>query len=348
MAWRLSDQRHDPPRHAGIAGRKSRDLDGAGNRRGIFGEGRRIAGGVDTVQNPFGYLCFSKTKALSPRGRCRPFDADADGIVISEGIVILILKRLADAERDGDRIYSVIKSLAGSSDGREKGLTAPRPKGQEEALRRAYELAGLSPQSVGLIEAHGTGTAAGDLAEVEALKNAFAGAPLQSCAIGSVKSMVGHTKCAAGAAGLVKAATALFEKVLPPTLNVLKPNPKIDFPHSPFFINTEARPWIARTDGQPRRAGVSAFGFGGTNFHAVLEEYRDDPMAGRRVPVARNWPSELLVWSSDTPDALRARLSALLLALEQGAKPALFDLACATRSVLSSICRCPTISSKFR
>jgi acyl transferase domain-containing protein/NAD(P)H-dependent flavin oxidoreductase YrpB (nitropropane dioxygenase family)/NAD(P)-dependent dehydrogenase (short-subunit alcohol dehydrogenase family) len=289
-----------------------------------------IAGGVDTVQNPFGYLCFSKTKALSPRGRCRPFDADADGIVISEGIVILILKRLADAERDGDRIYSVIKSLAGSSDGREKGLTAPRPKGQEVALRRAYELAGLSPQSVGLIEAHGTGTVAGDLAEVEALKNAFAGAPLQSCAIGSVKSMVGHTKCAAGAAGLVKAATALFEKVLPPTLNVLNPNPKIDFPHSPFFINTEARPWIARVDGQPRRAGVSAFGFGGTNFHAVLEEYRDDPMAGRRFPVARTWPSELLVWSSDSPDALRTRLSALLLALEQGAKPPLVDLACAT------------------
>jgi acyl transferase domain-containing protein/NAD(P)H-dependent flavin oxidoreductase YrpB (nitropropane dioxygenase family)/NAD(P)-dependent dehydrogenase (short-subunit alcohol dehydrogenase family) len=286
-----------------------------------------IAGGVDTVQNPFGYLCFSKTKALSPRGRCRPFDADADGIVISEGLAVLVMKRLADAERDGDRIYAVIKSVAGSSDGRDKGLTAPRPEGQVAALRRAYERAGISPATVGLIEAHGTGTVAGDLAEVEALKRAFNGSRRQGCAIGSVKSMVGHTKCAAGAAGLIKAAMALREKVLPPTLHVQTPNPKMDFPNSPFFVNTEVRPWIARPDGIPRRAGVSAFGFGGTNFHVVLEEYADDPAAHRQTPIARNRASEVLVWSADSPGELRSMVSKLIDDLDGGATPALIDLA---------------------
>ncbi|HEY0385838.1 MAG TPA: beta-ketoacyl synthase N-terminal-like domain-containing protein, partial [Pyrinomonadaceae bacterium] len=132
-----------------------------------------IVGGADTVQNPFGYLCFSKTNALSPRGRCRPFDDSADGIVISEGIAVLVLKRLADAERDGDRIYAVIKSVAGSSDGKDKGMTAPRPEGQILALERAYDKAGFSPSTVGLIEAHGTGTRAGDRAELETLRRVF-------------------------------------------------------------------------------------------------------------------------------------------------------------------------------
>jgi acyl transferase domain-containing protein/NAD(P)-dependent dehydrogenase (short-subunit alcohol dehydrogenase family)/NAD(P)H-dependent flavin oxidoreductase YrpB (nitropropane dioxygenase family) len=288
-----------------------------------------LAGGVDTVQNPFGYLCFSKTRALSPTGRCRSFDAEADGIAISEGLVILVLKRLADAERDGDRIHAVIKSIAGSSDGRHKGLTAPSPEGQVVALTRAYEAAGISPATVGLIEAHGTGTAAGDLAEVEALKQVFAAAPTQSCAIGSVKSMIGHTKCAAGAAGLAKAAIALHEKTLPPTMHVQKPNPKLDFEHSPFYVNTEARPWMARADGEPRRAGVSAFGFGGTNFHVVLEEYQD-PVSARPAPVARAWPSELLVWSAESAGALRESLSGLALALRAGAMPSLAELAAAT------------------
>lgn len=285
-----------------------------------------LVGGVDTVQNPFGYLCFSKTKALSPRGRCRPFDAEADGIVISEGLAILVLKRLADAERDGDRVYAVIKSIAGSSDGRDKGLTAPRPEGQVAALQRAYEAAGIDPTTVGLVEAHGTGTAAGDMAEVEALKRVFAGSRRQGCALGSVKSMIGHTKCAAGAAGLVKAALALHEKVLPPTLHVQTPNPKMDFADSPFFVNTDTRPWIARPDGISRRAGVSAFGFGGTNFHVVLEEAADDPVGKQRALTARRWPSEILVWSADSHDALRAKVSALISSLDHGAEPALADL----------------------
>lgn len=288
-----------------------------------------LVGGVDTVQNPFGYLCFSKTKALSPRGRCRPFDAEADGIVISEGLAILVLKRLVDAERDGDRVYAVIKSIAGSSDGRDKGLTAPRPEGQVAALQRAYEAAGINPATVGLVEAHGTGTAAGDVAEVEALKRVFTGSRRQGCALGSVKSMIGHTKCAAGAAGLVKATLALYEKVLPPTLHVQTPNPKMDFADSPFFLNTETRPWIARPDGISRRAGVSAFGFGGTNFHVVLEEYADDPATEQRALIAQHWPSEILVWSANSRDALRAKVSDLIRSLDGGAEPVLADLSCA-------------------
>ena len=268
-----------------------------------------VAGGAETVQNPFGYLAFSKTQALSPTGRCRTFDEKADGIAISEGIAVVVLRRLADAEADGDRIYAVIKGVAGSSDGRALGLTAPRPEGQALALERAYRQAGLSPRSVSLIEAHGTGTVAGDQAEVQTLKQVFeaAGARGRSCAIGSVKSMIGHTKCAAGVAGLIKVAKALHHRVLPPTLNVEHPNRKADFAASPFYVNTEARPWLAGPEQVPRRAGVSAFGFGGTNFHAVLEEYAGDYLGSSMRVASAHWPSETLVLSGETlPDLLDA------------------------------------------
>jgi acyl transferase domain-containing protein len=232
---------------------------------------------------------------LSPRGRCRTFDEGADGTVISEGVVTLLLKRLADAERDGDRIYAVIKAVAGSSDGRAKGLMAPRSEGQVRALERAYAEAGLSPSSVGLIEAHGTGTVVGDATEVESLTRVFreAGAPPASCALGSVKSMIGHTKSAAGLAGLLKAILALHHRTLPPTLHVEKPNPKLRAPDSPFYLNREARPWLS--NGTPRRAGVNAFGFGGTNFHAVVEEYAGRPFEAREGAGNDRWPTELFV-----------------------------------------------------
>lgn len=287
-----------------------------------------IVGGVDTMQNPFTYLCFSKTHALSPRGRCRTFDETADGIAISEGIAILVLKRLEDAERDGDRIYAVVKAAGSSSDGKDRGLTAPRPEGQARALKRAYAKAGFSPSTVRLIEAHGTGTVAGDMAEVQALTNVFAeaGAPQQACAIGSVKSMIGHTKCSAGAAGLVKTALALHHRVLPPTLGVDRPNPKARFPETPFFVNTESRPWLESQDGQPRRAGVSAFGFGGTNFHVVLEEYNGDPQ--QSLPIAlQRWSEELFVWKAASQQALGELLSTWGAALEIDTEPALRDLA---------------------
>ncbi len=280
-----------------------------------------IAGGVDTMQNPFTYLCFSKTHALSPRGRCRTFDETADGIAISEGVAMMVFKRLEDAERDGDRIYAVIKAAGSSSDGKDRGLTAPRPEGQARSLRRAYAKAGISPATVGLIEAHGTGTVAGDGAEVEALTQVFseAQAPRQGCAIGSVKSMIGHTKCTAGAASLVKTALALHHKVLPPTLGVEKPNARARFPETPFFVNTQARPWLQPLNGHPRRAGVSAFGFGGTNFHLVLEEYTGDPAACAAPSL--EWSHELFLYRAESRQALLEYLESWRKALTAKAQP---------------------------
>ena len=232
-----------------------------------------IAGGVDTVQNPFSYTCFSKSQALSPRGKCRPFDESADGIAISEGLACLVLKRVEDAVADGDRIYAVIRGIAGGSDGKSRSLTAPRREGQELTLRRAYQQAGFDPSTISLVECHGTGTKLGDRVECESLASVLreSGAAPRSVGVSSVKSMIGHTKAAAGAAGLIKAALSLHFRVLPPTLHVEQPLKDIFTVESPVYVSSELRPWVAGE--HPRRAGVSAFGFGGTNFHAVLEEY---------------------------------------------------------------------------
>jgi acyl transferase domain-containing protein/NAD(P)H-dependent flavin oxidoreductase YrpB (nitropropane dioxygenase family)/NADP-dependent 3-hydroxy acid dehydrogenase YdfG len=285
-----------------------------------------LLGGADTVQNPFTYLAFSKTHAFSTRGRCRPFDAAADGIVISEGIGLVVLKRLADAERDGDRIYAVIKGVGASSDGRDLGLTAPNGAGQTRALTRAYAKAGITPASLGYVEAHGTGTAVGDVTEVNALAGFLreAGAAPGSCVVGSVKSLIGHTKCAAGLAGLINASLALYHRVLPPTIGVETLNPKADLRDGPLQVGTKVRPWLHAAD-HPRRAGVSAFGFGGTNFHAVLEAYEGDP-APRPAPV-RDWPAELLVWRAADRASLLATLELMAAQLDAGAAPALRDLA---------------------
>ncbi|MGZ4166119.1 MAG: beta-ketoacyl synthase N-terminal-like domain-containing protein, partial [Solirubrobacteraceae bacterium] len=286
-----------------------------------------LAGGLDAIQNPFAFLCFAKTHALSPRGRCRPFDASADGIAISEGFATLVLKRLADAERDGDRIYAVIRGVGAASDGRDRSLTAPRPEGQMRALRRAYAQARFSPATVELVEAHGTGTVAGDGAEVKALSTVFGehSSSRQWCAIGSVKSMIGHTKATAGVAGIVKAALALHHRVLPPTIGVTEPNPRADFPASPFYVNTEARPWLTGGTQHPRRAAVSAFGFGGTDFHVVLEEYTGSYLPTQEAVVDR-WPAELLLWRGSRAD-IRAAVDGLAARLDSGAKPLLADLA---------------------
>ncbi len=264
-----------------------------------------ILGGVDTVQNPFTYLAFSKTQAFSPRGRCRPFDAGANGIVISEGVAALVLKRLADAERDGDRIYAVIKGVGASSDGRARGLTAPVVDGQVRAIERAYAKAGISPSTVGYVEAHGTGTALGDVVEVEALSQVFqaAGTPPRDCVVGSVKSLIGHTKCAAGLAGLINASLALYHKVLPPTIGIESPNSKLDLRDGPFRLCTQTQPWLHSYHDHPRRAGVSAFGFGGTNFHAVLEAYDGNTGPGPASAMPE-WPMELMVWEADQPSGL--------------------------------------------
>jgi acyl transferase domain-containing protein/NADP-dependent 3-hydroxy acid dehydrogenase YdfG/predicted hotdog family 3-hydroxylacyl-ACP dehydratase len=265
-----------------------------------------IAGGVDTVQSPYGFMCFSKTGALSPNGVSRAFDKKADGIVISEGVSMVVLKRLADAEAAGDRIYAVIKAVAGSSDGKALGMTAPRPDGQIRALNRAYGKAGFTPATLGMIEAHGTGTAVGDKAEAETITRALKsyGADPKSVALGSVKTILGHTKASAGMAGLIKLAMSLYHRVQPAHANVDDPLETIADPTSAAFILKQPRPWLANPDGTPRRGGVSAFGFGGTNFHAVVEEYRDG-MANAEINGSRNWTQELVVFRAADAAALR-------------------------------------------
>ncbi|MFF0863711.1 SDR family NAD(P)-dependent oxidoreductase [Nonomuraea sp. NPDC003560] len=271
-----------------------------------------IAGGVDTLNDIVMYMCFSKTPALSPSGDCRPFAADSDGTILGEGVVLVALKRLADAERDQDAVYAVLRGLGASSDGSGTAIYAPSPEGQVRALSRAYETAGYGPETVELMEAHGTGTLAGDAAEVAALRTVFAPArPHEErwCALGSVKSQFGHTKSTAGAAGLLKAALALHHRVLPPTIKVTRPSPRLGLDSSPFYLNTATRPWI-RGSGHPRRASVSSFGFGGSNFHATLEEYVPRG-GGRRAPSLRVAPTELVPLTAATPRLLAARCRTL-------------------------------------
>jgi acyl transferase domain-containing protein/NAD(P)-dependent dehydrogenase (short-subunit alcohol dehydrogenase family) len=235
-----------------------------------------ITGGVDMLNDIFMHMCFSKTMVLSPTGDARPFSQDADGTVLGEGIGLFVLKRLEDAKKDKNRIYAVIKGVGSSSDGKSQSIYAPRAEGQAKALKMAYDEAGIDPTTVELIEAHGTGTRVGDEVEFQALKGLFSQPDNnhKRYALGSVKSMIGHTKAAAGAAGLMKAVLAVYHKVLPPTLKVHKPDPKLNIHTSPFYLNTQSRPWFSNKE-HPRRAGVSAFGFGGSNFHVVIEEYQN-------------------------------------------------------------------------
>ncbi|NMG06561.1 type I polyketide synthase [Brasilonema sp. UFV-L1] len=276
-----------------------------------------ITGGVDTDNSIMTYLCFSKTPALSRKQQSRPFDIDADGMIVGEGIGMVVLKRLEDAERDNDKIYAVIKGLGTSSDGRYKSIYAPRAEGQVKALQRAYEDAGVSPASVGLVEAHGTGTMAGDPAEFTALKQFFGEntSKTQHIALGSIKSQIGHTKAAAGAASLIKTALALHHKILPPTINITKPNPKLNIETSPFYLNTETRPWLHADGETPRRAGVSSFGFGGTNYHVVLEEYQGKHNQAYRL---HNTPSPVLL-HAPTPIQLLVQCQDVLHQLQSDA-----------------------------
>ncbi|MEI7989446.1 MAG: beta-ketoacyl synthase N-terminal-like domain-containing protein, partial [Chloroflexota bacterium] len=232
-----------------------------------------LTGGVDRSMGPESYVKFSKIGALSPDGS-RPYAEGANGFVMGEGAALFLLKRLEDAEKDGDTIYAVIRGVGGSSDGKGKGITAPNPVGQQRAIERAWKNAGIPLESVGLIEGHGTSTKVGDLTEVNTLNAVFGGLnlPAAKIGLGSVKSNLGHLKSAAGAAGMLKVILALHHKIMPPTANFERPNPNIDFTHMPFYPVTESRAWDVKS-GEVRRAGVSAFGFGGTNFHVVVEEY---------------------------------------------------------------------------
>ena len=233
-----------------------------------------LTGGCQAHTPPQLMMIFCQLGALT-RGNIRPFDVNASGTLLGEGAGMLVLKRLSDAERDNDRIYSVIRGLGTSSDGKAKGLLAPRLEGEVLALQRAYAACDIDPATVGLIEAHGTGIALGDKTEIQSLGAVFgarsAEADLPRTGIGSVKSMISHCIPAAGAAAMIKTAMALHHKVLPPTL-CDEVNPALHLEETPFYINNVARPWVHGA-AHPRRAGVNSFGFGGVNAHAILEEY---------------------------------------------------------------------------
>lgn len=270
-----------------------------------------VAGGVNASVPPVIMMIFSQLNALSRKGEIKPFSEDADGTLLGEGVGMVVLKRLADAESDGDKIYAVLRGVGVASDGKAIGLLAPRLEGEELALRRAYEQAGVPPDTVGLVEAHGTATLVGDAVEFHALSKVFGTSAAGRCAIGSVKSMISHTMPASGIAGLIKVALALRHKVLPPTLHSGVPNPKLRLETSPFYLNTETRPWIHGSTQSPRRAGVNAFGFGGINAHAVLEEYTGEEPSEW---LQRDWDHELFVVSARDNESLAA---AVLASLEQ-------------------------------
>ena len=266
-----------------------------------------LAGGV-SISSPLrtGYL-YQEGSVMSPDGCCRAFDASASGAVEGNGCGVVALKRLADAVADGDRIYAVIRGSAVNNDGSAKvGFTAPSVEGQAEVISEALLMSGVEPETIGYVEAHGSGTPLGDPIEVAALTQAFRAAGAEGegfSAIGSVKTNFGHCNTAAGVAGLIKATLALVHRTLPPSLHYETPNPQIAFAGSPFQVCTEARPWDS--DG-PRRAGVSSFGLGGTNAHAVLEEA---PAAEPGDLSTR--PAQLLVISARTPAALEAAATRL-------------------------------------
>lgn len=308
-----------------------------------------LVGGIQASMPAQIYMLFQQLGALA-EDRIRPFDAKASGTLLSEGVGFAVLKRLPDAIRDGDRIYAVVKSVGVASDGKAMGLMAPRLEGEALAIRRAYEQSGIGPETIELIEAHGTGIPLGDRTEILALRQVFGErrGRLPHCAIGSVKSMIGHCIPAAGIASLIKTALALYHKILPPTL-CEEVNPELELEHTPFYVNTETRPWIhpAKT---PRRAAINAFGFGGINTHAILEEYRAPdsppyPALGRwLLPIERRkillqavgpmtsphtgrWPTELCVLVAESRAGLIEEIESLLRRLDQGPGVELAELA---------------------
>jgi acyl transferase domain-containing protein len=281
-----------------------------------------LAGGISVrVPQGSGYY-FEPGGIFSPDGHCRVFDERGQGIVFGNGVGIVVLKRLEDARADGDSIYAVIKGWAVNNDGATKAsFTAPGVEGQAQVILLAQKRARVAPASISYVEAHGTGTPIGDPIEIAALTRAFRTGTKrkQYCAIGSVKTNIGHLDPAAGAASLIKTALALQNRQIPASLNFDTPNPAIDFANSPFFVNTRLREW--QSGRGPRRAGVSAFGIGGTNVHVVLEEA---PAAGRR---SSHRPYQLLVLSARSRTALDNATANLVGYLERNDGVAAHDLA---------------------
>ncbi len=276
-------------------------------------------------------MVFRQLGALSRSGTPRPFAADADGTVSGEGVGVVVLKRRADAERDGDRIYAVVRGVGVASDGRSAGLASPSARGHARAIRRAYRAAGVDPAGVALIEGHGLGVPAADRAEIRAIRATFPPVARGRRALGAVSSMIGHAMPAAGMAGLIKAALALHHRALPPTLHADRPHPLIDRDDSPVALNRVTRPWIHGDPASPRRAGVNAFGFAGINAHAVLEEHArsaDGPTPGALL----RWETEAFLIGASDRAALIARVRSLLAWVRGGPSPPLKDLAAAVNA----------------
>ena len=259
-----------------------------------------LAGASDRTMDPATYAKFSAIGALSP-SHSTPFDARANGFVMGEGAGVLILKRLSDAINDGDEIHAVIRGVGSSSDGRGKGITAPSQRGQVQAISRAYRQAGYDASSVELVEAHGTSTKVGDATELSSLSTLWTGfSGGNHVAVGSIKSQIGHLKAAAGIAGVIKGVMALHHAIIPPSAGFETPNPTVKWDEIPFFVPTQAREWPRPLE-HPRRAGISAFGFGGTNFHIALEGYEPEYHA----QIANSWQQK---WNGNTTKSSAASI----------------------------------------
>jgi len=287
-----------------------------------------LVGGVHVFNNVPFLMVFCALHAMSLSSNIRPFDQRADGTMPGEGVGVLVLKRVEDAEKDKDRIYAVIRGVGTSSDGRAGSVTAPSVAGEELALRRAYDSAGISPETIRLVEAHGTATVVGDASEIQALTNVFGrsqeGTPV--CALGSVKSMIGHAMPAAGMAAIIKSALSIYHGVLPPTLNCEQPLPQLEGNEAFFYMNTDTRPWVHGFQKFPRRAGVDAFGFGGTNAHVVLEEHSVDKPT-EQVSLLRQWETEAFLIGGGSRQELLANAKQVLTAITKAPDICLKDLA---------------------
>ncbi|CAN5432420.1 hypothetical protein BH11CYA1_BH11CYA1_41480 [soil metagenome] len=306
-----------------------------------------LAGGVHINTSAVFFQMFCGLGALSHSDCIKPFDQAADGTMLGEGVGMICLKRLEDAEADGDKIYATICGVASSSDGHGGSVIAPSAEGEALAMRNAYAMAGISPTTIELLEAHGTGTPAGDVVELQAVAKVFTreNEPGEAdpkgleawCALGSVKSMIGHLQSASAIAGIIKTTLALHHKILPPTLNVTTPNSKIDWAKHPCYVNSQTRPWLRTNDRKhPRRAAVSAFGFGGINAHMILEESDSTNTANtinssslnesNTISLMHEWENEVFFLSSPTRDGLLASVNKLAATLSHE-KIVLKDLA---------------------
>ncbi len=286
-----------------------------------------LVGGVYLEADVDFPMVFRQLNGLSRSGSPRPFAADADGMVSGEGVGMVVLKRRADAERDGDRIYAVVRGIGVASDGRGAGLASPAARGHARAIRRAYRSSGVDPATVALIEGHGLGVPAADRAELRAIRAVFPPIARGRRALGAVSSMIGHAMPASGIAGLIKAALALHHRTLPPTLHAEAPHPWLGRDDSPVALNARTRPWVHGDPLSPRRAGVNAFGFAGINAHAILEEHPASADSATAPGALLRWETEAFLLAAPDRPALVARGRALLAWVEAGPCPSLKDLA---------------------